>query len=176
MDKAARIRWAVLLTLLATTLAAIFYPMEGGTAHNAARASPPGAKEGVRKPPSVAVTFTPELANAIWLPIEDDPFASRGWQAPPPAPVAAVVPAPTPVLSPPAPVGPPPLPFQFVGSLNDDTGQTIYLGRGDQAVIARSGEVLDGTYKVKTVSAEQVEFEYLPTGQTQTLAIPARTN
>jgi hypothetical protein len=63
-----------------------------------------------------------------------------------------------------------------MGAMIDDGTQVIYLSRGDQAFVARSGETLDSAYKVLTVDNQHVEFEHLPTGEKQTLTIPATDN
>ncbi|WP_284196769.1 hypothetical protein [Chitinimonas prasina] len=101
-----------------------------------------------------------------------NPFAPRNWQAPP-LPVVT----PTPVVVAPAlpvePAGPPPLPFKFMGRLHDGGEQVVYLSQGEQTLIARVGETLGATYKVLGMDAQRIEFEYLPTGDKQQLALPA---
>jgi hypothetical protein len=193
LDKAARRRWAILLSLLALTLAAIFYPgpnenvvyatstqpLPHSVAKNAAQKMPQPvtatqdslAKLRISDNPGVALSSIDqgELSGD-----ELDPFAPRGWQAPPPPePVAPkVVTAAVAPEAPVAPIGPPPLPFRFVGSMMDNEQQVIYLGRGEQALVARNGETLDGTYKVLSINTQQIEFEYLPTGDKQSLSFP----
>ena len=80
------------------------------------------------------------------------------------------------MVLPEAPVGPPPLPFQFVGRLRDGATQMVYLSRGDQTLIARAGEELDATYKVLRIETSFIAFEYTPTGVTQMLALPTSDN
>jgi len=102
-----------------------------------------------------------------------DPFAPRNWMAPAPAPEPAKPGAPTrEVAALVLPQGPPALPFKFAGRMNDGDDQVIYLARGETALIARSGEVLENTYKVVSINATQIEFEHLPTGQKQALPLP----
>lgn len=175
-----RRRWALLSLALAGTLAAIFYPAdgEGGwTADTADTASPSPASARVkvaRKADAVSDT----AAQPAWVAAGADPFSSKGWQpepvAPPPAALGA---APAPVaaidLTPPPP---PPLPFKFVGQMNDGADQVIYLSSGDQVVLARQGDVLDGGYKVSSISPTQIEFESVSSGLKQPLAIPAKDN
>ena len=172
MDKAARMRWAVLLIALLGTLMAIFYPSDDDTEARGSAVRPRAvpARLPVASPASDG-TIGEETAS------DPDPFAPRGWQAPPPppppaAPVAAAALPPAPV----EPPGPPPLPFKFVGSMTDGADQVVYLGRGDQALVARSGDTLEGAYKVLGISATQIEFEHIPTGQKQVLAFPVRDN
>ncbi|MDN3577339.1 hypothetical protein QWZ03_11235 [Chitinimonas viridis] len=101
-----------------------------------------------------------------------NPFAPRNWQAPP---LPVVTPAPV-VVAPALqvePAGPPPLPFKFMGRLHDGGEQVVYLSQGEQTLIARVGETLGATYKVLGLDAQRIEFEYLPTGDKQQLALPA---
>jgi hypothetical protein len=171
MDKAARVRWTILLTVLGATVVAMFYPLDEAAAP---------APTAVRIKASKSIALTPQAAplRGVWEPLLADPFAPRRWDAPPPpapAPVAVTAaPAVAEVVA--APPGPPPLPFQFVGQMNDSAQQVVYLARGEQALLARTGEVLEGTYKVLAITPLQIEFEHLPTGQKQALVFPPRNN
>ena len=175
MDRAARIRWTVLLAALATTVAAILYPEQHVRVREESRVTT------IRSTvPLVSASLSEDMASTAsrWEPLEDDPFAPRRWQVPAEA-IALVPPAPVPTAlapTPPAVIEPPALPFQFVGRLKDSTQDVVYLSRGDRAVLARMGEVLDETYKVLEITDSQVSFEYLPTGQKQALVVPSRDN
>lgn len=170
MDKSQRRRWAVLLTALALTVAAIFFsPAPAEVVEVSARRAPvPNAVPAVQ-------TSATEIAPVFEEEASADPFEKRGWGEPPP-PVAAE-PVPVVVERTVAPVvvepsGPPPLPFRYVGSFSDDSGAVVYLARGDVALVARVGETLDGTYKVAAIQARSVEFENISTGTKQSLPIP----
>lgn len=106
---------------------------------------------------------------------ENDPFSPRNWTSPPPPPPEPVNTAgpaqPPPVI---VPEGPPPLPYQFMGRLNNGADQLVYLGRGDQPLVARMGDVLEQIYKVVDIGPAQIEFEHLPTGQRQTLPLQTK--
>ncbi|GAB3265894.1 hypothetical protein [Chitinimonas naiadis] len=173
MDKASQRRWWIWLGLLGATIAAMVYPTEedGAAVSEVAQPNRPAAVSAVPGQPVASAASEPSAA----LPdMKADPFAPRGWQAPPPPPPPApVVVAP---IAPPAPVGPPPLPYRFMGRLNDGGDQVIYLSHGDQTVIARAGETLESTYKVLGIDAQRIEFEYLPTGDKQSLTIAAPEN
>ncbi|UMR30075.1 hypothetical protein MJ904_24185 [Massilia sp. MB5] len=170
MDKRARIRWFVLLSALAGTLAVIYWPVEGAvqaaSVPSTARHAPP------RTASSPAAGTEPAGADRLWEPGANDPFASRGWQAALPAVVAAA-PAPVAPMAAAPPAGPPALPFQFVGQFKDGDQQLVYLGRGEQMLVAKNGEVLEQTYKVVSVGQTQIEFEHLPTGTRQIMPLPA---
>ena len=172
VDKAARIRWTVLLSALGATLAAMFYPVDEPQS-----APVPMARVPAPKPAAIAPAPPALAAHGVWEPLLEDPFAPRRWDAPPPPPppvVATAAPVVTEVVV--APPGPPPLPFQFVGQMNDSADQVVYLARGEQALLARTGVTLEGTYKVLAITAVQIEFEHLPTGQKQALVFPSRNN
>lgn len=174
VDKSARVRWTILLLAAGVTAAASFYPTDDTSliepVRPKKRTAPPAPTT------TAAVVASATLATDATEPL--DPFAPRGWQAPPPPPPPAP-PKPIQVVAAPvvqAPVGPPPLPFKFMGAMNDDGAQVIYLSRGDQALIARNGETLEGTYKVLAIDSQHIEFEHLPTGEKQTLPLPASDN
>ncbi len=170
MAKAASIRMAVLLLLAAATALASFYP-----GSEASGVTPPHRRAAAQSSAAVQSSGS-EVDGAV--PVEDeeevDPFAPRGWQAPPPqdAPKTVVEAAPP---APAAPPGPPPLPYKFMGMMNDGetSQQIVYLSKGDQIVEVQGGETLDGTYKVLHVDADHIEFEHVPTGEKQVLNIAA---
>lgn len=167
MDKTARLRQGALLAALAATI----YASLGTDIDEPAFANIATAPSTAPQP---LVTAAP-MAQSDNDRDEDfdgsDPFAPRNWTPPPaPEPVKTVTAAP-PVVAVTVPEGPPPLPFQFMGRLNDGDDQVVYLGRGDQALVVRAGEVLESTYKVIGIGAAQIEFEHLPTKQRQTLAL-----
>lgn len=173
MDKWARVRWALLLTALIATVAAIWMPV---SEKSVAASSAPALRRPALHPaiPAEDEAGTRTDGGSLGA---DDPFAPRGWQPPPPpapAPVARVEPLTVaPVdLTPQAPV----LPFRFVGSMNDSAEHVVYLAHGEQALVARTGEVIEGTYKVLGITQNQIEFEYIPTGVKQALTLPARDN
>ncbi len=170
MDKAARLRWGVLLGALALTLGAMVYPIDQAEDSDAVVSAERIAPHPASVPSSVERDFA-EPSNAETE--EVDPFAPRRWQAAQPATVATGAVAASSVEGPPAPPAPPPLPYQFMGRLDDGGVEVVYLSKGEQSLIARDGETLDGAYKIIAMHAQQIEFEYLPTGDKQTLTIPA---
>ncbi|AOE87544.1 secretion system X translation initiation factor [Pseudomonas sp. TCU-HL1] len=96
-----------------------------------------------------------------------DLFASQSWYvAPPPPPAMAAAP-------PPPPVRPtaPPLPFTFIGKLDDRQQLQVFLLRGEQVLVVREGDLIDKTYKVKRIDPERMTLVYLPLDIAQTLAV-----
>lgn len=117
---------------------------------------------------SPAAGPTPQLSrDRITVEGTGDAFRSAAWTpppAPPPPPAAAVAPPP-----PPPPTAPP-VPFSFVGLLEQSsTRPTAFLAKGEALVIAAVGDVIDGTYRVESLSGAGIVVTYLPLNQRQTL-------
>ncbi|MCC6532008.1 MAG: hypothetical protein IT531_05625 [Burkholderiales bacterium] len=96
-------------------------------------------------------------------------FVPRTWVVakPAPQPIAAS-PAASVASTPPAP---PPLPFKYLGQLNE-TGRTlVFLSRDEAPVVGQVGETLDGGYRIDKVADTAIEFTYLPMNARQVLAI-----
>jgi len=97
-----------------------------------------------------------------------------------PAGAKPVAPKPTKVVAPPPPPPPPaptapPLPFVAIGSIEgpDATaGQKIaFLQQQDTLLVVRKGEAIGPLYRVEDISADRVEFTYLPLNQRQWLSL-----
>jgi hypothetical protein len=122
-----------------------------------------------RPAPVLAPFVTPPQRAAIDVGGAADAFATVSWTpAPPPVPVAppAVRPAP-----PVAPAAPPP-PFKYIGLLEQRTDRpTAFLAKGEALHIVRVGDVLDGTYRIESLSPAQVVITHLPSNERQTLGV-----
>jgi hypothetical protein len=103
-----------------------------------------------------------------------DPFASLSWLPPPPPPPPAPAPAP-----PPKPAEPvtPPLPFTFVGMLERGAAKPeAFLAKGDVLLVVSVGDMLDNnTYRVDSMTSNEVVMTYLPMNIQQTLSVPGGT-
>ncbi|MGG7607179.1 hypothetical protein [Massilia sp. BKSP1R2A-1] len=171
MNSPARRRWAVILTALAATVAAIFYPVDEAFPEQA-RANAPAPKTVA---PSALVNVNETPANTPWIASDENPFAPRAWEPPSPPPSAQTREVQTvEIAQAPAEQPPPPLPYTFLGQMQNDGEQILYLGRSDQVLLARKGDVLESSYKVVEVSSTQVEFESVQSGIRQALPIPAQ--
>ena len=92
-------------------------------------------------------------------------FGRQDWTPPPPPqPVAAAAP-------PPPPPQAPPLPFTFIGKSVGGGAWEVYLARGDRTYVARTNEVIDGTYRVDAIAPPILKLTYLPLNQVQQLNI-----
>ncbi len=98
-----------------------------------------------------------------------DAFAKLSWVAP--APVVHAAPPPLP----PAPIVPvaPALPFTFVGLMEQGTPQPqAFLSKGNSLLVVTAGDVIDNnTYRIDSLSPEQIVITYLPLNTPQTLTI-----
>lgn len=96
-----------------------------------------------------------------------DLFASL---VPPPPPVPIVVPPPPP--PPPEPPRAPPLPYEYLGLMEEDGEVSIFLKRGENSYVTRVGEQLDDTYQVTQLDERGVHLVYLPLKQAQVIPLP----
>jgi pyruvate/2-oxoglutarate dehydrogenase complex dihydrolipoamide acyltransferase (E2) component len=99
-----------------------------------------------------------------------DAFTAKSWVVAPPPPPPAPPPAPPP---PPPPPQAPPLPFKYLGMLQEETTDRAiwYLLQGDRLIVVPTNEVIGATYRVDGMEGGRLRFTYLPLDQQQTLAI-----
>ena len=174
MDRAARARWSILCAVFVGTLAAIAYPSD-----ETVYVPLPATDFVSARPISLTMRSTEPLPPGIvqrdWVATDENPFVPKGWQAPPPTPeperTVVTIETGQAEGAPPLPAS---LPYTFIGQMADDGNRVVYLGRGEQLLLARSGDVLEDTYKVVDIGPSQIDFETVATGLRQTLAIPAQ--
>ena len=134
---------------------------------------PAGINKHKRSDTSVAAAAE-TLSKKIVLPVRanldqtgaSDLFASNSWTPPPPPP-----PKPLPPPPPPPPTAPP-IPYNFVGLLQDRAKPTAFLAKGDNLLVVTAGDTFDGTYRIESVSASEIVLTYLPLNQRQSILIP----
>jgi hypothetical protein len=172
MDKHAKLRWTVLLSALAATVVAMFYPVDEPSEPQGPIAPRPRPDPAVKL---VAAPASKDRPRPAWIASDDNPFGPRVWDAPPPAVESArAVQLVELAQAAPAPEAPPPLPYRFLGQMQDGGNRIIYLGRGEEVVLAHQNDVLEGSYKVVAVNDSMIEFESVQSGIRQTLPIPAQ--
>lgn len=90
--------------------------------------------------------------------------------SPPPVQVAAPLPAPAPL-----PATAPPLPFTVAGAIRGkqiaEGHPVAFLRQQDEILVVRSGDLIGQSYRVENITAEKIEFTYLPLKQRQTLSL-----
>lgn len=153
-------RSLILLIALATTLAATWW---ASTLDDGDAAPPPARVRGGEAVPGKTV---PSAATLTLASLEDPRpgmpelkqfLKPRSFQPPPPPP------------PPPAKPQAPPLPYRFVGAVDDQGDRSVFLMEGTQVMMVRAGDELGGRYRVERVSDQAIEFTYLPLKQRQTL-------
>ncbi|WP_198119316.1 hypothetical protein [Massilia rhizosphaerae] len=173
MDKHAKLRWTVLLSALAATLVAMFYPVDGPVESRIPATVRPGPSPVIKL---VAAPASKEQSRPVWIASDENPFGLRVWETSPPPVVesARVVQSAELVQTAPAQEAPPPLPYRFLGQMQDGGNRIIYLGRGEEVLLAHQNDVLEGSYKVVAINDSMIEFESVQSGIRQALPIPAQ--
>lgn len=131
-----------------------------GVAEPVARARPPAPAV---IDPAVAIAPTKPLGAASRLALaRANLFPEQTWFiAPPPPPPPPDVPPPPPQA--------PALPFSYMGRWQEAGQTTYYLAHGALPVSVRAGQVLDGVWRLESVTGGLLNFTYLPLGQTRNL-------
>lgn len=110
----------------------------------------------------------PVAAESVRNPFEPTSFAPPPAPPPPPAPVALPPPPPPPKA--------PPLPFSFVGLLEQGVAKPqAFLARGDALHVVGAGDVIEQTYRVESVSPTSIVLVYLPLSERQVLTVSGST-
>ena len=58
----------------------------------------------------------------------------------------------------------PPLPYTYAGRLVEHAQPIVFLQRGNHPLTVRSGEVIDGVWRLDAVTQTSLSFSYLPLG------------
>lgn len=116
----------------------------------------------------VAPTDWQPVQRKIWTAPSDSQFAA--WAPPPPPPAPREVKGPPP--PPPAPVAPP-FPYQIIGSLVENGLAQAFLASPSRSLNARTGDVIDGQWRVDQVSATGIALTWLPGSLKQQIAFKA---
>ncbi|AYH42351.1 hypothetical protein [Azoarcus sp. DN11] len=161
-------RQALLAVTLVATLAASWWALDedgGGVAvvQPVARTRPPGGTAQGEGPDAQSAATGNRLAplergRAPWPELADR-LARIVSFAPPPSPVATARAEPQ----------APPLPFRYVGIIEDAQGTAVFLLDGTQVRMARPGEEVASRYRLERITPAAVEFTYLPLKKRQTL-------
>jgi hypothetical protein len=148
---AGRQQW-ILGGLLAATVAAAFYePGTSGEAEPVEVVPPRRAVPSVVGDGDGASLSRPPYQLAV-----ADLFPPRGWQAPAPPPVAAVPKA-------------PPLPFRYLGRLDEGGRRVVFLGQGPRTHLVSEGQVV-AEYRAEHIGRDGMTLMYLPLNEKQHLS------
>jgi hypothetical protein len=103
------------------------------------------------------------LTRGEWAESDADPFRAKSWYVAPPAPPPPPAPKPT----------APPLPFKYMGALEDTAqgGKTlVYLARGNDSFQVAVGDKFADSYQLEKIERGQLVIRYLPLSILQTLS------
>jgi len=82
-----------------------------------------------------------------------------------------VAPPPPPPPPPPKPTAPP-LPFTFIGKTQEPDGTiTLFLSGHDRVYLVKSGDTIDGIYRIDGIKNGQLTLTYLPLQIQQSLTV-----
>jgi hypothetical protein len=127
--------------------------------HPAGNGKPAAAEAALPK------TIAPPVRASLDQSAASNLFAANSWLPPPPPPPKELPPPP-----PPPPTAPP-MPFNFVGLLQDQAKPTAFLAKDDQLLLVTTGDTVEGTYRIDSVSAKEIVLTYLPLNQRQSILI-----
>lgn len=114
----------------------------------------------------VCVCVVAAQAQAVCAAAIANPFPVQSWQ-PPPLP-------PSPLPRKPEPPKAPPLPFKYLGQLQDGGEIVLFLEHGKLTLVARTGETVGGSWRIEKITPTQAVFNYQPLDQAQTLTLRTR--
>ena len=160
-----KMRWMMIIAALALTLAAAGWvnQEESITAAQASSSETrprPAPQVSIKEPAAIHLDklkrVPPEADAQI-----DDLFKSKSWYVPPPPPKPV----------PPPPPAAPPLPFTYFGKIMEDGKITVFLTRQDRNYVIKTGDVIDGTYRVDSIMPSALTLTYLPLDIKQSMSI-----
>ena len=192
-----KLRAAALIVALASTVIAVYWAnsltdvQEGGTgavvAPVARSARPPQANQGTppaklepvvaqgTPPPSTKETPGALDLRKLQRPRSAGPtgeiFGARDFRPEPPLPKRAIAQPGSAALQPPPPPSAPPLPFAYMGKLDESGATIVFLAMGDRNLVVKPGDIIDNMYRLDQVSDNAVMLTHLPTGMQQSLPI-----
>ena len=169
-----RQRWLILGSLLAATIGAGLWlddeAPEAATSPRERRAPKPAPEASTAAQPASQALAQPDTAEKKDDSESDehldkgkddaesliDPFRPATWYVAPPPP-------------PPEKPRAPRLPLKYLGQFVEDGSVRVFLSDQDRHLIVKSGEVVNGIYKVEKINDGQIVFVYLPLKERQVL-------
>ena len=99
-------------------------------------------------------------------------FGPRDFRPEPPLPKRAIAqPGSAAPSAPPPPPSAPPLPFAYMGKLDESGATIVFLAMGERNLVVKPGDIIDNMYRLDQVSDNAVMLTHLPTGMQQSLPI-----
>lgn len=163
-------RRTVLAAALAGTVAVTVAVSGQGADETAVVA--PSARKTQRSEAVSAVKSAPPAGGTALLALEPRRFDNE------PAEFFKMVRPPPPVAAKPAQAeerpAAPPLPFKYLGRMDEGETSVLLLSFQGQDILARTGETVGGRYRVDEIAEASIRFTYLPLDEQQTLKIGER--
>ena len=153
----------------------LYSPKEGSAAETGRRVRPANraapaalAREETRDPTKVL-----PVRSTVAVPAMRNPFEARPWivKHEPPKAVAVIA---APVVEPAEPPAPPPLqlPYRFLGMYAEKTGApSVFLAIGERLIVAKSGDTVEGGFRLQTVSARELTFVHVQQNVTLRMSV-----
>jgi hypothetical protein len=141
----------------------------GRRARTAQRSAPALASREDGRDPAQALPTRSALAVVATR----NPFEAKPWVAKREAPKVAAVAAPV-VVVPPAPPPPPPLqlPYKFLGMYTEKSGSpSVFLSLGERLIVAKSGDAVEGGFRLQTVSPRELTFVHVQQNVTLRMSV-----
>ena len=171
-----RRRWVLLLPLLGgaawlaffgdKTPAGTVQPTRAAVATPTAAPAPARSTSARRDTAEPVEALRPRAAPDAAPRPAADLFAVAAWRLPPPPPPAA-----PPVEQPKAAPVLPALNYKVLGKKEENDSWEVFLGRDDLTFIARTGETLEGTWRVEKIEPPLMTLLHVASGQQLKLPI-----
>ena len=123
------------------------------------RSAPPAPARNEAGGPAQALA----MRGTVSVAASRNPFEAKPWVIKREAPKAVVAVAPI-VVEPPAPPPAPllQLPYRFLGMYAEKTGPpSVFLSLGERLIVAKSGDTVEGGFRLETVSARELTFVHV---------------
>jgi len=158
-------RWWLALPTVVGALALSWYlNRPGAEAPDAdALVTPASVQQGAVPPVAADAGAAPSGSMTSTVPpgAVVDIFAVRSWEPPPPV-----------VDNTPPPPQAPPMPFRFLGRINEPGKKTAYMLADEaQVFVVRIGDAIGSTYRVERYEGGQLLIRYRPMNLRQALAV-----
>ena len=166
MDQSKKKRWTILGLALAATVAASLWldnpdqeqapdvvkPLER---HHSQTTDQTGAMSKQELPKLADIRKTEDGGPS------QDLFQTQSWYVPPP-PLKK---------GPPPPPSAPPLPYSYMGKMQEDGKWTVFLSAHNKNYIVKEGDTIDGTYRVEQIAPPLLTLTYTPLNMKQIMQI-----
>ncbi|MES2948835.1 MAG: hypothetical protein V4858_09885 [Pseudomonadota bacterium] len=155
----------------ASSVPAVDLPLVAAPQVPASAVAPSRLEAGILQNPFAPLNLQASVDKPVVVAAAEPKPEKKPAPKPPPPPP----PLPEPVPQPAPPPMAPPLPFVVIGAIRGQgiaQGKpVVFLNNGGVSLVVSQGDDIQGTYKVEAITANTIEFTYLPLGQRQSLSL-----